>query len=191
MVRNKSMESDLDKRASSTCGFTSRMQIFPVSITSCIELIFVPYRFPSYSPCSKNRPFLMSHSISLRVMKEYIWPSLSSSFGFLEVTGDKNKSKIQKQRLVTEHHFKLIPHHGTQWEFLSGKNVVHTNKFNSITLIWFSLFPQCKNRCQQIEKMIKCKEKTTKQRKRAKKTILLRKTTLKKCIKWLSLQQIL
>lgn len=33
----------------------------------------------------------MSHSISLRVMKEYIWPSLSSTFGFLEVTVDKRE----------------------------------------------------------------------------------------------------
>lgn len=36
----------------------------------------------------------MSHSISLRVMKEYIWPSLSSTFGFLEVT--EKKSQVQK-----------------------------------------------------------------------------------------------
>lgn len=85
---------------SSTCGFTSKMQIFPVSITSWMELIFVPYRFPSYSPCSKKRPFLMSHSISLRVMKEYIWPSLSSTFGFLEVTEDKSV----KCRNITEQH---------------------------------------------------------------------------------------
>lgn len=37
----------------------------------------------------------MSHSISLRVMKEYIWPSLSSTFGFLEVTEDKKQQQAE------------------------------------------------------------------------------------------------
>lgn len=83
-----------------TCGLTSRMQIFPVSITSWMEFILVPYRLPSYSPCSKKRAFLMSHSISLRVMKEYIWPSRSSTFGFLEVTeGEKGETNVLVQIL--------------------------------------------------------------------------------------------
>ncbi|TNN74655.1 hypothetical protein EYF80_015202 [Liparis tanakae] len=78
------------------------MQIFPVSITSCMEWIFVPYRFPSYSPCSKKRAFLMSHSISLRVMKEYIWLSLSSTFGFLQTATANPLSTNQNQCLPSE-----------------------------------------------------------------------------------------
>lgn len=52
-----------------TCGLTSRMQVRPVATTSWMELILVPYRLPSYSPCSRNRPALMSTSISVLLVK--------------------------------------------------------------------------------------------------------------------------
>lgn len=69
-----------------TCGLTSRMQTLPDSITSWMEFILVPYRLPSYSPCSRKRPLLMSTSISLRDMNRYICPSFSSTLGLRDVS---------------------------------------------------------------------------------------------------------
>lgn len=52
-----------------TWGLTSRMQVRPVATTSWIDSILVPYRFPSYSPCSRKRPAFTSTSISVREVK--------------------------------------------------------------------------------------------------------------------------
>lgn len=41
----------------------------PAATTSWIDSILVPYRLPSYSPCSRNRPAFTSTSISDLVVK--------------------------------------------------------------------------------------------------------------------------
>lgn len=52
-----------------TCGLTSRMQVRPVPTTLWMDSIFVPYRFASYSPCSRKRPAFTSTSISILEVK--------------------------------------------------------------------------------------------------------------------------
>ncbi|KAG7283539.1 hypothetical protein CRUP_012599 [Coryphaenoides rupestris] len=63
---------------------TSRMQMRPASTTSWMAAVLVPYRLPSYSPCSRKRPAFTSASILLRLVNANMRLSRSPARGFLE-----------------------------------------------------------------------------------------------------------